>query len=103
MTTATIHDSAKAGFSRYYFGRSGHVWETATFPETRRWELLAAQVLNGNITTNQEAHDYFMDGIGTHPVPWSGISTRTKMLWHGVMFEIRRVGDAATIAGKDAA
>ena len=102
MTTETIHEAAKAAYRVYFGTRITRQWHTDSVPVQRRWERVAAMVLNGNIKRPPDLRFRYFEGYFCVR-PWEDIPRLERDRWDRALESIKWVGDAAMIAGKDAA
>ncbi len=95
MNTDHITTVAQAGFICYFANRQGYTWDTAPFPVTCRWEIVAAAFVNGRhdettvLNTARKLRDAYTDGIYCTPH-----SFRTDRDWQRVYTAMARARDA---------
>ena len=88
MTTDDIERAARAGFGAYYRTRAWWTWNTTGNAVHIRWNLVAARVLNGQITTPAELRDAYCEDIFGAPA-WS---VKQAGIWREVLHAIQRAG-----------
>ena len=96
MTTGTIRTTAQRGFAVYHQDRVGRSWDAAGNAVTLRWELVAARVLNSEITTGQALRTAYLDGYECKD--WTALSTHGRRRWADVLAAMQAAGEARRAA-----
>ena len=93
MNAIVIDHAAQAAFRSRYQDRPWVTWESQANAVQIRWTVVAARVLNGDITAAEELRDAYIYGMVAKS--WSEIGVSQRHLWTRALDAMKRAAESA--------